>query len=181
MNSNYEEVLVNYGDDRFDERIFLNCIKDSEYFSYHADNYCFTETDSESNAGDFVSYSSYFIVISQYLIVFNLQINKNKAENKFQIESQKPDNIATTNLLNVLIRNHKCEPSETLTEFLNGLEVNQNQKKLLNMVRECVNETFKNVYLSSCLKVRLRNTRIGEYLIFTNKVIKRFCNLEFNK
>ena len=40
---------MNFGCDRFDDRIFLNCIKDSEYFSYHADACCFIETDSSDN------------------------------------------------------------------------------------------------------------------------------------
>jgi hypothetical protein len=37
---------MNIGCDRFDDRIFLNCMKDSDYFNYHADSCCFIQTDS---------------------------------------------------------------------------------------------------------------------------------------
>ena len=51
MNSNYDEFIINYGN--FDDRIFLNCVKDSEYFSYHLDNCCFEETDSVENKNNY--------------------------------------------------------------------------------------------------------------------------------
>jgi len=67
-----------------------------------------------------------------------------------------------------LLKNNKCEASETFTEMINSLEVNQNQKKLLNTIRDNLNESFKNIYLSSCLKVRILLNRLFEWFKIEN-------------